>query len=286
MNIYYPIAKKLIKRAARCLSAVLIVSLSVLTFPSKAFADFRDNASEDYRVKGYEEQQKGNYEKALGLYVKALSLSPDNPVIFNDMGVVYEQAGMEDQAQKCYLDAIRVDKSYLPPYMNLAYLFEKKGDIARAVEYFEKRVKLGKKNDRWTKKAQEEVDRLSRGRGEDLKKQESERLARELVEQARKEFIMQIVRADQHYKKGLKFFNRRMYSEALEQYDQALALTPDNPKVLRARNEVAEEQKKRDIHQRTEQALKMLEAGDVESAKEEYHKILATLPNESTQQSE
>ncbi len=286
MNIYYPIAKKLIKAVDQCLSAVLIVSISVLIFQSEVFADFRDNASEEYRVKGYAEQQKGNHEKALGFYTKSLSLAPDNPVTFNDMGVLYEQAGMEEQAQKFYLEAIRVDKKYLPPYMNLAYLFEKKGDVARAVEYFEKRVKLGKKNDRWTKKAQDEIDRLSLGRGEDLKKQESERLAQELIEQGRKEFMMQIVRADRHYKKGLKFFNRRMYSEAMEQYDQALTLTPDNPKVLRARDEVVEEQKKRDIQKRTEQALKMLEAGDVESAKEEYHKILANLPNESTQQSE
>lgn len=284
--MYYPIAIKLITAVARCLSAVLILSLSVLTIQSEVFADFRDKTAEDYRVKGYEEQQKGSYEKALSLYTKSLSLSPDNPVIFNDMGVLYEHVGMEDQAQRYYLEAIRVDKNYLPPYMNVAYLFERKGDIARAVEYFEKRIQLGKKGDRWTKQAQEEIDRISPERSRKLKREESGRIARELVEQSRKEFMMQIVRADKHYKKGLKFFGRRMYSEALEQYDQALTLTPDNPKVVRARREAVEEQKKRDVHKRTEQALKLLEAGDVESAKEEYNKILATLPNESTQQSE
>jgi len=283
-KIYYLIHKKLARLTHRLNSSLLILSISIITFQTVAFADQRLKIAEEYRIKGYEEQQKGNFDRAFQYYTKSLSLVPDNAVIFNDMGVLYEQLGIEAKAAEHYLKAIRVNKNYLPPYMNLAYLYQKQGDNVRASEYFQKRIELSRPHDPWAKKAKEELWKIDPERQQKMVAQQTEELNTELVTKARKEFSLQIVRAQGHYQRGLALVKKKDYAKAIEEFDQALLLTPENPKILRALEEAMEAKKKEDIRQHSKQALKMLEEGDSYSAEEEFRKILTILPKESNQE--
>ncbi len=54
----------------------------------------------------------------------------------NDLGVVYEQKGMLDLAEKEYFQALEKENDWWLPYFNLGNLFYKKGDLLVAEIYY------------------------------------------------------------------------------------------------------------------------------------------------------
>ncbi len=54
----------------------------------------------------------------------------------NDLGVVYEQKGMLDLAEKEYFKALEKENDWWLPYFNLGNLFYKKGDLMIAEIYY------------------------------------------------------------------------------------------------------------------------------------------------------
>src|SRR3989338_9111911 len=106
-------------------STALLLFISCITFHTYVFADIQEQAAEEYRVLGYAEQQKGNLSEALSYYTKAIELGLNNAVVLNDMGVLYEDINLNARAQEYYLKAIQSDRHYLPPYFNLAYLYQR-----------------------------------------------------------------------------------------------------------------------------------------------------------------
>lgn len=280
-KVYYLIRKKLVGFAHHPYSSFLIISILVIAFQSTSFADEKSRTAEEYRIKGFKEQQKGNFENAFQNYVKSLSLEPDNEVIYNDMGVLYEQLGFEPKAEEYYLKSIRVKKDYLPPYMNLAFMYQKLGETQKAIEYFEKRVELGKPGDPWAARAKDELLKIDPERQKRALEESAQSLEGELVQRSRADFSMQIARADGHYQRGLALMKKKDYAAAVNAFDEALKFTPDNPKIKRTREKAVKARDKEDIRQRSQKALKMLEEGDPNSAGEEFRKILTILPKES-----
>lgn len=281
LKVYYLIRKKLFRVAQHPYSSFLIISIFVVAFQSSLFADEKLKTAEEYRIKGFEEQQRGNFEKAFQYYVKSLSLVPDNETIYNDMGVLYEQLGFEPKAEEYYLKAIRVKKDYLPPYMNLAYMYQKSGETDKAIEYFEKRVELGRAHDPWVARAKEELLQLDPNRRKRIVEEAAQDMESDLVQKSRDDFSLQIMRAEGHYQKGVQFQKKKDYTAAVGEFDEALTFTPDNPKIKRARAKAVKAKNKEEISQRSKQALKMLEEGDSNSAEEEFRKILTILPKDS-----
>lgn len=284
-KVYYLIRKKLVTFAHHSYSSFFIISIFVTAFPSIAFTDEKLKTAEEYRIKGFEEQQKGNFEKSFQYYVKSLSLMPDNAGILNDIGILYEQMGFEPKAEEYYLKAIRVDKEYLPPYMNLAYMYQKLGETEKAIRYFEKRIKLSRGDDPWAARAREELMKLDPQRQKQAIADSAQHLESELVQKAQAEFSLQIMRAEGHYQDGLKLYKKKDYAGAVEAFDQALTFTPDNPKIQRIRDKAVKARNKEEVRQRSKQALQMLEEGDPKSAEEEFRKILTILPKESDPES-
>jgi tetratricopeptide (TPR) repeat protein len=92
---------------------------------------------------------------------------------------------------------------------------------------------------------------------------------------------LQVSRAEKHYQRGQALVGQQKYEEAIEEFDRALTVTPDNPKVLKARMKAQYERDVAEVKKLTEKALEKLNLGEVESAKEEFHRILATFPGES-----
>ncbi|OGX27711.1 MAG: hypothetical protein A3D10_02770 [Omnitrophica WOR_2 bacterium RIFCSPHIGHO2_02_FULL_48_11] len=216
-------------------------------------------------------------------YTKSLELASNNATAWNDIGVLFEQLGIETKAEESYLKATRVNPQYLPPYTNLAFLYHKKGNIAKAIEYFEKRVEHGGIADPWAEKAKAELLKIDPERQKKMMQEESERLAQEVIQKARDEFATQVARAEGHYQEGLNYWDEESYDAAVEEFDAALSLTPQNPKMLRAREEVLQDKLKEQITEQTDEALEMLEEGDFHSARDEFRKILTIIPSEPVQ---
>ena len=77
-------------------------------------------------------RKKGNLYDALSYYTKAIELGLESPVVYNDMGVLYEQVNLRTKAEQFYLKAMALDDKYLPTYSNLAYYYQADGDQERA----------------------------------------------------------------------------------------------------------------------------------------------------------
>ncbi len=261
-------------------SIVLLFFISCITFHTIVFADIRVKLAEQYRATGYEEQQKGNLNEALSNYTKAVAVGLENAVLFNDMGVLYEEADFNSKAEQHYLKAITTDKHYLPPYINLAYLYQRVGRKDKAITYFKKRYELGDPQDPWAQKAKEELLTMSPKYLQWVQSLEADFLNNQLVVKSREDFYFRVQKSQEGYKRGKKLFKDGKYKEAIKEYDAALRLTPENPQIKDARNTVILEIAKESIREQSEQAIKRLETGDTVSARHEIQKILTTIPSE------
>ena len=260
-------------------SSALLIFLSSITFHTHASADIQSETAENYRALGYAEQQKGNLNEALTYYTKATELGLENPVVLNDMGVLYENIDMLSRAEKFYLRAIDLDPDYLPAYNNLGYLYQRLGKTDKAAECFKKRYELGNPDENWTQKAKDELIRINPEYGDWARSLEAEALNRKLVAKSREEFQERMVRSQEHLAKGEKHYYNKEYEEAMHEYDLALQLTPDNPRVQEARDRVLLEIAKDSIRERSKDALKRLETGDTISARQEIQSILTSIPD-------
>ena len=260
-------------------SSALLIFLSSITFQTHASADIQNETAENYRALGYAEQQKGNLNEALAYYTKATALGLENPVVLNDMGVLYENIDMLSRAEKFYLKALDLDPDYLPAYNNLAYLYQRMGKTDKAAEYFKRRYELGNPDDSWAQKAKEELVRMNPEYADWARSLEAEALNRKLVAKSRQEFHERMVRSQEHLAKGERHFHNKEYDEAMTEYDLALQLTPDNPKVQEARDRTLLEIAKASVRERSQDALKRLETGDTISARHEIQRILTSIPD-------
>lgn len=287
--MYYPKPYKLTRSTwLRFAAHLLILSLIIFSHPFQAVAkeeDLLSPSAHEYRDLGYAEQQKGNYQAALAYYGKAISLGIRNAVLYNDMGVIYEQMGYPPRAEWFYLESIKMDEDYLPPYTNLAYFYKERNDTEKAIEYFRKRLMRCTKDDPWYDRINKELKSMLTPDFKDVIVLEdleitSREMAAKTRRQAMEELYLETARADFHYRRGQEFMQNQQYEEAAAEFEQALSITPHNPKVSQDLSRVRYEQRAGMINARTYDALEKFNSGDLESAKKEFQDILATIPDE------
>lgn len=132
---------------------IVAIPLFLVCFISQADeVSFSDEVKE-YRKRGYQAYKEGNLDKAYQFFKKAVLLAPENPILHNDLGIIYERRGLKELAIKEYLEAIRIEPRYPAPYMNLALLYNELGARDKVIFYLKERIRLGKKKDFWYKKA-------------------------------------------------------------------------------------------------------------------------------------
>jgi tetratricopeptide (TPR) repeat protein len=110
-----------------------------------------------YRSQGYEAQRRGDKASALTLYQKAAALDPSYPTPHNDAGVLLEELGRTEEAEREYLQALSLSPNYLEPHANLAMLYERMGQKEKAIFHWLKRYELGDPYDPWTARAEERL---------------------------------------------------------------------------------------------------------------------------------
>ena len=261
-----------------------LIIISLLLCPVRSLAESKREIAEDYRLKGYEEQQKGNLQDALSWYVKASSVDPKYAVALNDMGLVYEEMQQDTLAEANYLKAIKADEKYLPSYNNLALFYKKKQNLIQAVEYFSKRVELGEPEDPWTIKAKDELKAIY-STAPFFKEKRIKKLARkfdaQLVKGIQDDFDRRISGANKLHRQGIKLFKAEEYAEAVKVFDQALVLTPDNPKIVRSRQRALHELNKIMVQEHVKEAMKLLEKGDTHNAQNQFQQVLTIIPDET-----
>jgi tetratricopeptide (TPR) repeat protein len=116
--------------------------------------------AQSYRKEGLKAQEKGDLDTAMEYYQKAEYLDPYNPVIHNDLGIVYEKKGWLGRAEDAYLKAIKLDKRFLPAYYNVARIYEKRGMFKKAIRYLKMRIELAEKEDPWVWKAKQKISKF------------------------------------------------------------------------------------------------------------------------------
>ena len=137
----------------------VIAGLAILTLlPTTAIraSTLRDEAA-GYRAQGYDAQRRGDLERALSFYQKSAALDPSYATPLNDAGVLLEEKGLYDEAEKAYQQALMIHPTYPEAHANLAMLYERMGVKEKAIYHWMKRYQLGAPNDPWTARAEERL---------------------------------------------------------------------------------------------------------------------------------
>lgn len=279
--MYYLMSIKKLGISIRRFSAFLIISLSLSVSPSILLAKNLGHSAEESRLKGYEEQEKGNFEQALTYYQKASSFGPPSAALFNDIGITYEFLGNQARAEDNYRKAIEIDPKYLPPYTNLAYLYKAQGRTDMAEQYLSERYWRAAQDDPWKPKILSELLLINPRFKEEVVRREAEQLKQELVARSHQEFSLQLMRSERHYQQGQKLAGDKNFKQAIAEFDRALSLTPENPKIIKAKDEAKLAMDIEDIKQRADMAKDKLDAGEIETARKQFQEILATIPDGS-----
>lgn len=74
----------------------------------------------------------------LSLWTHAEKVSPDSTPALDTLGRLHLRNGEYDQAIDFFLRSIKANPHFANPYINLAIAYEKKGDNAKALEYYRK----------------------------------------------------------------------------------------------------------------------------------------------------
>jgi len=122
-----------------------------------AFArNLRQEAS-TYRAQGFEAQRHGDPSTAFTFYQKAIVLDPMYAAPHNDLGILLEESGRLEEAQRSYQRALALDPAYVDAHANLAMLYERRGQQEHAIYHWLKRYELGHPQDPWTLRAKERL---------------------------------------------------------------------------------------------------------------------------------
>jgi Tfp pilus assembly protein PilF len=117
-------------------------------------------SSIELRNAGLEMQRSGDLDSAIKYYQQALLSDPNFATVHNDLGILYEQKGLDEKAKMEYLAALKTDPQYIKAHSNLALLYEKSGDNDKAYYHWKQRAQLGDPNDPWTEKAKQRMELL------------------------------------------------------------------------------------------------------------------------------
>ncbi|MFH1459626.1 MAG: tetratricopeptide repeat protein [Candidatus Omnitrophota bacterium] len=116
----------------------------------------------ELRTAGLEMQRLGDFDSAMKYYQQALLKDPNYAAVHNDLGILYEQKGLDEKAKMEYLNTLKLNPHYIKAHSNLALLYEKLGDNNKAYYHWKQRVVLGNENDPWTQKAKERMELLEK----------------------------------------------------------------------------------------------------------------------------
>ena len=93
-----------------------------------AIALYYSNKGTDYLI-------EGDFENSFRYLVKALELSPRDPAIWSNLGVMYRMKGMYNYAEKAYFIALKHKGQHKSVLTNLSAMYEYMGEMEKSIYY-------------------------------------------------------------------------------------------------------------------------------------------------------
>ena len=82
--------------------------------------------------------EQGKVEEAMAAYNKALAIQPDYAKAYNNMGNALKRQGKLDEAIKAYSNALAIKPDYAEAYFNIGFVFEEQGKLEEAIAAYNK----------------------------------------------------------------------------------------------------------------------------------------------------
>src|SRR4030042_468258 len=117
---------------------VLIISLFLLI---SCNTRAKKEAMQSYE-KGKELGMQGKFEEALQMFNHAIKIYPDLPEAHNGAGFAYFNMKKYKEAEEEFLKAIKLKNDYIKPYNSLGDMYFAKGELAKAIEVWEKYLNI------------------------------------------------------------------------------------------------------------------------------------------------
>ena len=168
-------------------------------------------------------------------FFEKVDIDPESAAAYNDLGAIYEAAGVPDRAEESYLKAIRFDPALLSAYVNIALFYEKRRDLEKAEFYWAKRADLGSPENPWKQKAANRVKDIRAVLSSSPIADERETEVLGLIKDVAK-YKSTINRNDKalsrdHFNKAKKSFKSGDLATAIKEALDAQYLDQDNPEI-------------------------------------------------------
>lgn len=92
---------------------------------------------------------QGDYRGAEPYYVRAVTRDPENPKIYNRLGVIYLEMRNYNDAREAFETALKISPNVPARHINLGIALLRLGKHKEAAKHFEKAVKLEPKNEKY-----------------------------------------------------------------------------------------------------------------------------------------
>jgi tetratricopeptide (TPR) repeat protein len=97
---------------------------------------YSENTKINYNLGTWYGREKQDFPKAIQYLEKASKLSPADPDIFNNLGLVYGMTGDYNSALKSFLNAYTFRKDDKQIITNIGVTYQHLGDTTNAARYF------------------------------------------------------------------------------------------------------------------------------------------------------
>ena len=87
-------------------------------------------------------QKMGENENALRCYEKVIQVNPDLANVQYNMGLIFEQLDENEKAKKCYEKVIEINPNIVNAHNNLGLVFKKLGENEKAKKCYEKAIEI------------------------------------------------------------------------------------------------------------------------------------------------
>ena len=168
----------------------------------------RDNTYSHYLLAAYY-QDRGKHKEALEEFRKVVLIDSENVIAYNGMGISYDNLGNYKKAVECYEKAILINPNLDYAYNNLGYSYVLQENFEKAIETFKKALTINGSN-----------KRIHNNLGFAY-------MMTEKYDLAMAEFELGGDKARALYNMGRVYYDKGMFSKAMDHYSRALAINPD-----------------------------------------------------------
>jgi tetratricopeptide (TPR) repeat protein len=129
----------------------ILIGLLMLT-ACKTTTESQIKQAEKYRQMGEAFYLENNYTGAMREYRAAQQITPDDPVLHNDIGLVYMDKGRYPEAMEAYTRALEIKPDYGDALLNMSVVYLRMGKYDQAIsrlQELEKSMLYGTPQDVW-----------------------------------------------------------------------------------------------------------------------------------------